>query len=316
MRKEENMKKKPLIMDCDPGRDDAIAMMMLGRDDAYALLGITTVAGNHTVSHTFNNAQRLSVYLGVEAPVFRGCERPLLREPIIVPEIHGDTGLDGFDEQCLPGQPETEHAVTWIIRTLLSSPEPVTLLVTGPMTNIAMAMRLEPGILSHIERIVFMGGSMALGNITPAAEFNMFADPEAAKIVLDSGAELYMAGLDVTLRALCGAETIQQMSARNNPSGKLFHDLMTPYCEAESRIYGTPEAPVHDPVAAAVLQKPELLTFEPMYVSVDCTSGESYGRTHCDYYHVTGKEPNCNVAVNLDTKGFWNLVEQQILKYN
>lgn len=310
------MQKKLLIMDCDPGRDDAIALMMLGKTEQYKLLGITTVAGNHTVSHTFNNAQRLSVYLGMDVPVFRGCERPLLRKPVIVPEIHGDTGLDGFDEQCMPNHPETEHAVTWIVKTLLAAAEPVTLLVTGPMTNIAMAMRLEPSILSHIERIVFMGGSMALGNVTPAAEFNIYADPEAAQIVFASGVELYMAGLDVTLQALCGPETIKRMGAWDNPAAKLFHDLMTPYCEAEGRVYGMPKAPVHDPVAAAILEKPELLTFREMHISVDCVQQEGYGRTYCDYYHVTGEKPNCHVAIALDTENFWNLVETQIRKYN
>ena len=308
--------KKPLIMDCDPGRDDAIALMMLGKDENYELLGITTVAGNHTVSHTFNNAQRLSAWLGIEAPVFRGCEGPLLREPVIAPEIHGDTGLDGFDEQCMPKHQQTEHAINWLVNTLLAATEPVTLLVTGPMTNIAMALRLAPAILSHIARIVLMGGSMTLGNVTPAAEFNMYADPEAARIVFTSGADLYMAGLDVTLKALCDTETITRMSAQNNPAAKLFHDLMTPYCEAESRIYGMPQAPVHDPVAVAILQKPDLLTFRDMHVTIDCTPAEGYGRTYCDYYNTTGLKPNCHVATNLNTQGFWNLVEHQILKYN
>ena len=307
--------KKPLIMDCDPGRDDAIALMMLGRDESYKLLGITTVAGNHTVSHTFNNAQRLSAWLGIDAPVFRGCERPLLREPVIAPEIHGDTGLDGFDEQCMPKHQETEHAVTWIVKTLLAAAEPVALLVTGPMTNIAMALRLAPAILSKIDRIVLMGGSMALGNVTPAAEFNIYADPEAARIVFTSGVDLYMAGLDITLQALCGTETIERMSALNNPAAKLFRDLMTPYCEAESRVYGMEKAPLHDPVAVAILQKPELITFRKMYVSIDCTGQEGYGRTYCDYYGKTGLEPNCYVAVGLDTEGFWDLVERQILRY-
>lgn len=310
------MQKKLLIMDCDPGRDDAIALMMLGKTEQYKLLGITTVAGNHTVSHTFNNAQRLSVYLGMDVPVFRGCERPIMRKPVIVPEIHGDTGLDGFDEQSMPKHPETEHAVNWIVKTLLAAAEPVTLLVTGPMTNIAMAMRLEPSILNHIDRIVFMGGSMALGNVTPAAEFNIYADPEAAQIVFTSGVELYMAGLDVTLQALCGPETIKRMSAWDNPAAKLFHNLMTPYCEAESRIYGMPKAPVHDPVAVAILEKPELLTFREMHISVDCVQQEGYGRTYCDYYHVTGEKPNCHVAIALDTENFWNLVETQIRKYS
>lgn len=309
------MQKKPLIMDCDPGRDDAIALMMLGRNDSYELLGITTVAGNHTVDHTFNNARRLSAYLDIPAPVFRGCEGPILREPVIVPEIHGDTGLDGFDSQLLPEKTETRHAVVWLTETLLNAPEPVTLLVTGPMTNIALAIRLEPRILSHVEKLVFMGGSMALGNVTPAAEFNMYADPEAAAIVLKSGLDMYMAGLDVTMQALCGKETIRRMAAYGNPAAKLFEDVMTPYCEAEGRVYNMEKAPLHDPVAAAFLLNPDLLQCSPMHVSVDCMHHEGYGRTYCDSYHITGQEANCHVATSLNTEAFWDLVEAQIRKY-
>ena len=308
--------KKSLIMDCDPGRDDAIALMMMGRTEKYELLGITTVAGNHTVDHTFNNAQRLSAYLGIKAPVYRGCEGPLIRESIIAPEIHGDTGLDGFEEQCMPEHTETEHAVIWMINTLSAAAEPVTLLVTGPMTNIAMALRLAPGIVPHIERIVFMGGSMALGNITPAAEFNIYADPEAAQIVFDSGIDLYMAGIDVTMQALCGDDTIERMTAHHNLAGKLFGDLMVPYVAAEKSVYGTERAPLHDPVAGAVLEVPELFEFRDMNVTVDCTGQECYGRTICDFYGVTGKKKNCHVAVKLDTDGFWDLIEKQICKYD
>lgn len=310
------MKKRQLILDCDPGRDDAIAIMMLGRDCDYELLGITTVAGNHTVDHTWNNTQRLCAYLDIPVGVYRGCEGPLLREPVIAPEIHGKTGLDGFSSEKLPETIEKEHAVSFLTRTLLGAEEAVTLLVTGPMTNIAMALRLEPKIREHIERIVFMGGSMALGNVTPAAEFNIYADPEAADIVMKSGCPLYMAGIDVTMQALCGADTIERMGAYANVAAKLFTDLMIPYCEAEKSVYGTERAPLHDPVAAAILLKPELLTFREMHVSIDCTRQEGYGRTYCDYYHVGGKEKNCFVAEKLDTQGFWKLVEEKIQAYD
>lgn len=309
------MKKRQLILDCDPGRDDAIAIMMLGRNTDYELLGITTVAGNHTVDHTWDNAKRLCAYLDIPVGVYRGCEGPLLRDPVIAPEIHGETGLDGFSSQKQPEIIQREHAVGFLTRTLLAAEVPVTLLVTGPMTNIAMALRLEPSIRDHIERIVFMGGSMALGNVTPAAEFNIFADPEAADIVMKSGCPLYMAGIDVTMQALCGTDTIARMGQHKNVAGKLFTDLMVPYCEAEKSVYGTERAPLHDPVAATILLKPELLTFRQMHVSIDCTRQEGYGRTYCDYYHVTSQKPNCYVAEKLDTEGFWDLVEEKIKAY-
>ena len=161
-----------------------------------------------------------------------------------------------------------------------------------------------------------MGGSMALGNVTPAAEFNIYADPEAADIVMKSGCPLYMAGIDVTMQALCGADTIERMGTYANVAAKLFTDLMVPYCEAEKSVYGTKRAPLHDPVAAAILLKPELLTFREMHVSIDCTRQEGYGRTYCDYDHVGSKEKNCFVAEKLDTQGFWELVAEKIQAYD
>lgn len=310
------MEKRPILLDCDPGHDDAIAIMLLGAFPEKAeLIGITAVAGNQTVEKTFLNARRVTEYLGIEVPVYKGCGGPLFRDPVLADDIHGETGLDGFTFHELKRAPEKEHGVMWMIRALGEAKEPVTVLATGPMTNLAMALRLEPGITKKIREIVFMGGSMALGNVTPAAEFNMFADPEAASIVLNSGCPLVMAGLDVTMQALCAEETIARMACHGTRAARLFRDTMTSYCAVECKTYNVTAAPLHDPVAAAWLINPELIELKPMYVSVDCTGREGYGRTYCDFYGKSGNKPNCRVALKLDSGRFWDLIEDAVCKY-
>ncbi len=310
------MEKRRIILDCDPGHDDAIAIMLLGAfPEKVELAGITTVAGNQTVDKTFLNARRVTEYLGVDVPVYRGCERPMFRSPVLADDIHGETGLDGFTFRELKRAPETEHGVLWMLRTLRESAEPVTILATGPMTNLAMALRLEPGIAGKIREIVFMGGAMGLGNVTPAAEFNMFADPEAAAIVLSSGCPLVMAGLDVTMQALCSDETIARMARHGGRAARLFEDTMTSYCAVECKTYNVAAAPLHDPVAAAWLLHPGLIELNPMRVTVDCTGSEGYGRTYCDYYSKSDSKPNCRVALKLQADDFWNLIEEAICRY-
>ncbi len=310
------IEKRKIILDCDPGHDDAIAIMLLGAfPEKVQFAGITTVAGNQTVDKTFFNARRVTEYLGLDIPVYRGCEGPLLRSPVLADDIHGETGLDGFTFHDLKRSPETEQGVLWMLRTLREAAEPMTILATGPMTNLAMALRLEPEIAGKIREIVFMGGAMGLGNVTPAAEFNMFADPEAASIVLSSGCPLVMAGLDVTMQALCSEQMISRMAGRNNPAARLFKDTMTSYCAVECKTYNVTAAPLHDPVAAAWLLRPELIELKPMHVTVDCTGREGYGRTYCDYYGKGGGRANCRVALQLEADAFWDLIEEAICRY-
>lgn len=310
------MEKRKVIMDCDPGHDDAIAIMLLGAfSEKVELAGITAVAGNQTVDKTFLNARRVTEYLGIDVPVHRGSEGPLLRAPVLADDIHGETGMDGFTFCDLKRIPETEHGVLWMLRTLREAEEPVTILVTGPMTDLAMMLRLDPGIVGKIREIVFMGGAMGLGNVTPAAEFNMFADPEAASIVLSSGCPLVMVGLDVTMQALCSDQTIARMARHDSRAARLFEDTMTNYCAVECKTYNVTAAPLHDPVAAAWLLNPELIELKPMHVTVDCTGGGGYGRTYCDYYGKSGSKPNCRVALKLHADDFWDLIEEAVCRY-
>lgn len=307
--------KRKIILDCDPGQDDMVAIIVAGAYPGFDLLGISVVAGNHTLENTTRNTLNICSHLGIDVPVYAGCSGPLVREKITAGEIHGSTGLDGPvfapHTKCI----EKEHAVNWLIDSFLKSEGDITLVITGPMTNVAMAMRMEPAIIDKIDQIVLMGGAYSLGNVTPAAEFNIFADPEAAHIVFGCGRPITMVGLDVTKLALCDEEVIDRMAVYQNPASYLFEACMRFYCAREEETYHTKGAPVHDPVTMAYLIDPTVLVTKPMHVEVDLKSELSYGRTVCDYY---GKNPdaNVNVAIDLDKEKFWNIVEKAICSYS
>lgn len=192
------MKKTKIIIDCDPGHDDAIAIMMAGRHPTIDLLALTTVAGNQTLNKTSANALHVCEHLGLEVPVYAGMSLPLVREQVVADKVHGESGLDGPAFAPLHTKLQPQHAVNYLIETLLASDGHITLVPVGPLTNIATAMRMEPQILSKIQQIILMGGAYGTGNFTPSAEFNVFADPEAASIVFQSGVKLTMMGLDLT----------------------------------------------------------------------------------------------------------------------
>ncbi len=311
------MNRKKIIMDCDPGHDDAIAMMLAGKEKGLQLLGITVVAGNQTLEKTTVNTLNVCQYLGLDVPVYQGCSKPIVRESqVIADEIHGESGLDGPVFEQLVRKPEKEHAVMFLIKTLLESEGDITVITTGPMTNLAMAMRLEPEIIPKIREIIFMGGSYQMGNITPAAEFNILADGEAAHIVLHCGRPITMIGLDVTRKVRCLPSVVDRMSRAGNKASKLFVELMTFFNKTQKEVFGWDGGPLHDPVTVASLLHPELLVTKAMYVDVDLQSNQSYGRTNCDYFNLMPQTPNVNVAVDIDVNFFWDLIESAIMNYN
>ena len=210
------MEKRKIILDCDPGHDDAIAIMMAAKHPAIDLLGITVVAGNQILEKNLVNTLNLCQKLGIDAPVYSGMKRPIMREQIIAANIHGDTGLDGpvFGPLHLKAQPE--HAVKFIIDTLMESDGDITLVPVGPLSNIAVAMRMEPAIVPKIREIVLMGGAYGTGNTTPSAEFNIYADPEAARVVFTSGVPIVMMGLDLTNQTACTQDVIHRMESVGN----------------------------------------------------------------------------------------------------
>ena len=312
-------KRRKIILDCDPGQDDMVAIILAGKSEAVELLAITVVAGNHTLENTTRNALNITQHLGLSVPVYAGCSGPLVRDKITAGEIHGETGLDGPVFAPLTKKKEAKHAVNYLIDTLMASDGDITMVVTGPMTNLAMALRMEPEIAGKIKEIIFMGGSYTMGNVTPAAEFNMFADPEAAHICLTSGIPMVMVGLDVTLKALVNQAYIEKAKTVDNPATSLFVPCMEFYMERESSVYGITGAPVHDPVTIAYLIDPSVLTLKEMNVVVDISGGTSYGRTNCDVFNkldAEGAVRNVKVAIDIDSKRFWDIVWDEMNQYS
>ncbi|MBX3066816.1 MAG: nucleoside hydrolase [Anaerolineae bacterium] len=311
------MEKRKIILDCDPGHDDAIAIMLAGKSSAIDLLGITVVAGNQTLDKTLNNALHVCQYLGLDVPVYKGCGQPMIREKqVIAPEIHGESGLDGPQFSALTKKAEQQHAVNYIIDTLLASDGDITLVPTGPMTNVAMAMRLCPDILPKIREIVLMGGSYQLGNMTPAAEFNILVDADAAHVVFTSGRKITMVGLDVTRKVLCLPSVVERMGQIDNKAAKLFVDLMTFFNKTQKEIFGWAGAPLHDPVTIASLLDPTLLTTKECFTQIDIRSEQSYGRTNCDLFNMLKQPPNSFVAVDINVARFWDIIEGGIKNYS
>ena len=310
------MQKEKIILDCDPGHDDAVAIMLAAINPKIELLGITVVAGNQKLEKTVNNALKVCNHLNLDVPVYSGMSRPMIREQLIADDIHGETGLDGPKFEELKIKAEDKHAVNFIIDTLMNSDEKVTLVPTGPLTNIGMAIRFEPRIIEKINRIVLMGGSYQLGNMTPAAEFNILADPDAAHIVFSSGVKVVMMGLDLTRQASATKEVVEKIKSLNNKASKLFVDLMEFFAASQKNVFGWSAPPVHDPTTIAYIIDPECIEVKPMFCEIELWSERSYGRTLCDYFGILKKEPNVDVAVKLDFDRFWNLIYENLKLYD
>ena len=311
------MDKRKLILDCDPGHDDAIAIMLAGRYPGFDVQGITVVSGNQTLENTTRNALNICQYLGLDIPVYPGSPGPMVRvRPPIAADIHGSTGLDGPVFEPLTRKAETKHGSLFMIDCLRAAEEPVTVVTTGPMSNLALAMRLAPDILPKIREIVFMGGSYGLGNVTPAAEFNIITDAEAAYVVVNSGCKITMVGLDVTRKALCLPSVVDRMEKIGNRASALFTDLMRFFNKTQKEVFGWEGGPLHDPMTIAWLINHDVLTLKSMHCQVDIRGIDSYGRTNCDYFSYHKQEPNVDVAVDVNVPLFWDIIEEGIRRYD
>lgn len=249
-------------------------------------------------------------------PVFAGCGQPMIRDKqMLARDIHGETGLDGPVFAPLTKKLEAKHGVQFIIDTLMASDGDIITVTTGPMTNIAMAMRLEPRIIPKIKGIVLMGGSYQLGNVTPAAEFNVIADADAAHVVFTCARPITMVGLDVTRKVLCYPAIVDRMDVIDSPAARLFVDLMRFFNKSQKEVFGWDGGPLHDPVTVASVIDPTLLTTKEMFTEVDIRSVQSYGRTNCDFFGYSKRKPNSNVAIDIDVEKFWDIVEQGICNY-
>jgi purine nucleosidase len=296
-----------IILDCDPGHDDALAILLAQGAAEVELAAITTVAGNHPLELTTLNALRVCELAGIrDVPVAAGCASPLLRELVTAPEIHGEAGLEGHAWPPPSLRPVPEHAVDVIIDLVMSSPGEITLVPIGPLTNLAVALRREPRLARSVREVVVMGGSFTRGNVTPAAEFNVFVDPEAAAMVFAAGWPLTMVGLDVTERALAGEEQLERIAALDTPVSAAVMGLLRFYGESQLRETGSPQPPVHDPCAVARVARPELLQVRAARVEVELAGRLTAGMTVTDF-RPPDRPTNADVATAIDVAGFWEL---------
>ncbi|HHJ4607183.1 TPA: pyrimidine-specific ribonucleoside hydrolase RihA [Raoultella ornithinolytica] len=307
----------PIILDCDPGHDDAIAMVLALASPELDVKAITASAGNQTPDKTLRNVLRMLTLLGrQDIPVAGGARKPLMRELIIAENVHGESGLDG------PALPEPDFtpqactAVELMAKTLRESSQPVTIVATGPQTNVALLLNSHPELHDKIARIVLMGGAMVLGNWQPAAEFNIYVDPEAAEIVFQSGIPVVMAGLDVTHRAQIHGLDIERFRQVGNPVATIVAELLDFFMEYHKDAkWGFTGAPLHDPCTIAWLLKPELFTSVERWVGVETQGKYTQGMTVVDYYFLTGKQPNTTVLLDIDRERFVDLLVERLAFY-
>ncbi|QSR44164.1 pyrimidine-specific ribonucleoside hydrolase RihA [Aeromonas dhakensis] len=308
----------PVILDCDPGHDDAIALILALASPELKVLAVTTSAGNQTPDKTLNNALRILTLLGRDdIPVAAGAPKPLARELIIADNVHGESGLDGPKLPDPAFAPVAMTALELMAKCLRESPEPVTLVPTGPLTNIALLLAAHPELKQKIARIVLMGGAAGAGNWTPAAEFNIYVDPEAADMVFKSGLPITMCGLDVTHQAQVMDEDIERVRAITNPVAQCVAGLLDFFMiYHRDPKWGFAGAPLHDPCTIAWLLAPAL--FHGIECRVDIETGGTHtsGMTVVDRYGLTGKPANALVLLGLDRAGFIDLLVTRLRAFD
>lgn len=301
-----------IILDCDPGHDDAMAIVLALGNPNIDLLGVTTVGGNQSLEKvTYNARATLEMAHATNIPVHAGCDRPIIRPLQVAADVHGETGLDGA-KLPKPTRPLDEgHAVNWIINTIMNhDPGTITLVPTGPLTNIAMAVRMEPRIVSRVKEVVLMGGGYHVGNCSAVAEFNIKTDPEAAHVVFNENWPITMIGLDLTHQALCTCEVQQKIDAVNTPISEFASNLMDFFRKAYQNNQDFVDPPVHDPCAIAYLIDGNVVNTRRCPLDVEISGKLTLGMTVAD---LRGPEPSAaechtQVATKLDFDKFWDLI--------
>ncbi|MEJ3403261.1 nucleoside hydrolase [Rathayibacter sp. YIM 133350] len=299
----------PLILDCDPGHDDVFAIWLAAASPAVDLRAVTAVAGNGLLEHTQRNARIALTVAGVhDVPVAAGADRPLVKPLATADWIHGENGLGGprLPEPTVPL--ETRDALTLMSDVLRASAEPVAIVATGPLTNVAALLRERPELADRIREVVWMGGSTERGNVTPAAEFNAWVDPEAADLVVRSGVPFTMVGLNVTHTALVSADVRRRLAAVGNRTSAFGTELLDYFCATNDAVFGMPDGPLHDPVAVAVLTDPDAVTLVHTRLDIEVAGTETSGATSVDLDGMLGREPNARVALALEVPRFWDAV--------
>jgi len=308
---------RKVIIDTDPGRDDAAAILLALASPELEIAGIIAVAGNVPLHYTELNARRIVELAGrPDVPIYAGCDRPIARQPVTSEHVHGITGLDGYE---LP-EPQTqlagEHGVDFIVETVMTAePGAITLCHLAPLTDLATALVREPRIAGRIGEIVFMGGACwEIGNITPAAEYNMYGDPEAADVVLKSGIPITMAPLDVTHLVLADSERLARFANLGNKAGPAIAGLLDFAENIDPVRWGETGAPLYDPCAIVYLLRPELFKGRMVNVSIETTSPLTLGATVVDWWHRTGRRPNVNFLYDVDVAAFFALLAERFAR--
>lgn len=306
----------PIILDCDPGHDDAVAILLACASPELEVRGITTVAGNVPLDKTSKNALKICELARLNhIRVYAGMSRPMVRALFTAEYVHGKSGLDGPELPEPARQLESQHAIDFIIEELRSAAEPITLIPTGPLTNIAMALVKAPEIKSHIKEIVLMGGAIREGNTTPSAEFNIYVDPHAAQIVFHSGVPVTMIGLDVTHQALVLPERLERIRAIGSRTANAIVQLMEFYQRYDRRKYRMAGAPLHDPCAVAYVIDRGLFETKFVNVEVETCSDLTIGRTVCDLWEVTDRPANAHVGLSIDHERFFDMLIERLAVY-
>lgn len=308
------IKKIPVILDGDPGHDDAIAWVLAAASPMLDIKAVTSVCGNQTIQKTTYNAGRIMTLVGLNVPLAMGRVKPLVADAIIAPTVHGNSGLDGPALPEPANQPVDIDACTLMAQILEESSEPVVLIPTGPLTNIATLLLLYPHLKPKIKHIYLMGGGIDFGNWTPPAEFNILVDPEAADVVFTSGVPITMAGLDVTEKALVFPEDFERIRALKNPVATVVAEWLD-FFYGFHRSIGYPGAPVHDAVAVAALLKPEIMTMVDMYVAIELAGDYCRGTTVGDKLNVLKQPANARVIMNIDREAFVDLLAEAAAHY-
>jgi inosine-uridine nucleoside N-ribohydrolase len=318
---------KPVaIIDCDPGHDDVMAILLGAR--VLDLRGITTVFGNVSLEQTTRNARQTVEFAALtDVPIARGLARPLVRDVRHAPEVHGETGLDGPSLDP-PAVPLVDQPAVDFIVDQSRAVEGLRLVPVGPLTNIAAALHQDPSLAGRIRQISLMGGSLTVGNSTPAAEFNIWCDPEAAHVVFTSGIPIKMVGLNVTRLVAATPERRARIRKLGSRTGDIVADMLDFYSERLRSLFGLAGGSMHDPLAVAALVDPEVLTFEPMHVAIELRGQHTYGMTVCDARHLReaglertgfgihrGEEPNAEVAVGVNADRFWEMFLDVLATY-
>ena len=312
------MAPRKIIIDTDPGQDDAVAILLaLASPDEIDVLGVTAVAGNVPLPLTQKNARIVCELAGKsDTLVFAGCDAPLVRKLVTAEHVHGKTGLDGpqMSDPTMPLQ--DQHAVEYIIETLRAHDAgTITLCPLGPLTNIATAFKSAPDIIEKVQEIVLMGGAyFQVGNITPAAEFNIYVDPEAAKIVFDSGVPIVVMPLDVTHKALTTRARVEAFRALGTKVGDMVAAWTDFFERFDKEKYGSEGAPLHDPCVIAYLIQPDLFTGRHVNVEIETVSELTLGMTVADWWRVTDNAPNAMFMGDLDSDGFFALLADRLAR--